>query len=96
MALDPLSRMRGLLGRAGLEADEGLWLQPAGSIHMFFMRFPIDVVFAAEDGRVTKLVRSVRPWRLAASRGAGVALELPEGAIERAGVRVGDHLVIEH
>jgi uncharacterized membrane protein (UPF0127 family) len=28
-------------------------------------------------------------------RGAKVALELPVGAIERSGVRVGDHLVIE-
>jgi uncharacterized membrane protein (UPF0127 family) len=91
-----LARMRGLLGRASLEPDEGIWLQPAGSIHMWFMRFPIDVVFAAADGGVLKLVRGIRPWRVAACRGARVALELPAGAIDRCGVRRGDHLVIEH
>ena len=44
----------------------------------------------------SKLVHAIRPWRMSACRGAKVALELPVGAIERAGVVVGDHLVIEH
>ena len=95
LALSMLARMRGLLGRASLDPDEGIWLQPAGSIHMWFMRFPIDVVFAAEDGTVLKLVEGIRPWRLAFCRGARVALELAEGAIARSGVRLGDHLQIE-
>src|SRR5437763_14836899 len=89
------SRTKGLLGRGGLDADEGLWIQPTNSIHMFFMRFPIDVVYAAADGRVLKLVPGIRPWRVSFCRGAKVALELPVGAIDRSGVQVGDHLVIE-
>ena len=95
LALTPLRRTRGLLGRRSLDADEGLWIQPTSSIHMWFMRFAIDVVYAAEDGRVLKLVRGIRPWRMSYCRGASVALELAEGAIERSGVRPGDHLVIE-
>jgi uncharacterized protein len=89
------SRSKGLLGRSGLDEQEGLWIQPTSSIHMWFMRFPIDVVWAAGDGRVLKLVEGIRPWRISFCRGAKVALELPVGAIARSGVQVGDHLVIE-
>lgn len=89
------SRSRGLLGRSGMDEQEGLWIQPTSSIHMWFMRFAIDVVWAAEDGRVLKLVEGIRPWRMSFCRGAKVALELPVGAIARSGVQVGDHLVIE-
>jgi uncharacterized membrane protein (UPF0127 family) len=96
LAVTAWTRSKGLLGRAGLDPDEGLWIQPTGSIHMWFMRFAIDVVYADKEGRVLKLVRGIRPWRMSACRGAKVALELPVGAIDRAGVEVGDHLVIEH
>lgn len=95
MAITAWTRTRGLLGRSGLEPDQGLWIQPTNSIHMFFMRFAIDVVYAAADGRVLKLVRGIGPWRMSYCRGAKVALELPVGAIDRSGVAVGDHLVIE-
>ena len=96
LAVTAWTRSKGLLGRSGLDPDEGLWIQPTGSIHMWFMRFAIDVVYADKEGRVLKLVRGIRPWRMSACRGAKVALELPGGAIDRAGVEVGDHLVIEH
>jgi uncharacterized membrane protein (UPF0127 family) len=89
------SRSKGLLGRRGLGEQEGLWIQPTSSIHMWFMRFAIDVVWAADDGRVLKLVEEFKPWRMSFCRGAKVALELPVGAIARSGVEVGDYLVIE-
>jgi uncharacterized protein len=95
VAASSWSRSKGLLGRSGLGEQEGLWIQPTSSIHMWFMRFPIDVVWAAEDGRVLKLVEHIKPWRMSFCRGAKVALELPVGAIARSGVQVGDHLVIE-
>jgi uncharacterized membrane protein (UPF0127 family) len=88
-------RTKGLLGRSALADDEGLWI-PTGSIHMFGMRFAIDVIYADREGRVLKLVRRLRPWRTSWCVGAKVALELPVGAIDRSGVEVGDHLVIEH
>ena len=95
VAASSWSRSKGLLGRSGLGEQEGLWIQPTSSIHMWFMRFPIDVIWAAEDGRVIKLVENIKPWRMSFCRGAKVALELPVGAIARSGVQVGDHLVIE-
>ena len=95
VAASSWSRSKGLLGRSGLGEQEGLWIQPTSSIHMWFMRFAIDVIWAAEDGRVLKLVVNIKPWRMSFCRGAKVALELPVGAIARSGVQVGDHLVIE-
>jgi uncharacterized membrane protein (UPF0127 family) len=87
------SRFRGLMGRASLAADEGMLFRPAGSIHMFFMRFAIDAVFCDKELRVVKVVRALRPWRTAGARGAKVVLELAAGAA--ADLREGDVLVLD-
>jgi hypothetical protein len=87
-----LTRMRGLLGRRRLERGEGLLLKPAPSVHTFFMRFPIDAVFLDRDGSVLKVCSNLRPWRVAAARGAHATLELAAGEAERAGIGRGDRL----
>ena len=86
-------RTVGLLGTRSLAPGEGLWIERSPSIHMFFMRFAIDVVFVAADGRVTKIVENLKPWRVVWwARGARDCLELPVGAVEASGTRVGDRL----
>lgn len=83
----------GLLDRDRLPDDEGLWIERAPSIHMFFMRFAIDAVFISRDLRVTKVVPDLRPWRVVWwARGARDCLELSVGAAERSGTRQGDEL----
>src|SRR5258706_15195971 len=69
-------RMRGLLGRDGLEPGTGMLIDRAGSVHMFFMRFPIDVVFLDRNRKVVRIVPGLRPWRMAGARKAVAALEL--------------------
>ena len=86
------TRMRGLLGRRGLESGEGLLLRPAGSVHTFFMRFRIDVVFLSREGEVLKVVQALPPWRMAVARRAKVALELAGDEAERRGIEVGSRL----
>ncbi|TML53728.1 MAG: DUF192 domain-containing protein [Actinobacteria bacterium] len=86
LAETPLARMRGLLGRSGLPAGEGLLLRPAASIHMAFMRFPIDAVFLDSTDRVVKVVAELKPWRMAGCRGARAVLELPAGEASRRGL----------
>lgn len=93
LADGPLTRMKGLLGRKSLPSGEGLLLQPAGSVHTAFMRFPIDAVFLDDDGRVLRVAADLRPWRAAGCRGARAVLELSSGESERRGVRPGDRLV---
>ena len=87
-----LPRMKGLLGKSELPAGEGLLIQPAPSIHTFFMRFPIDVVFLAKSGEVMKVAPNVGPWRMRSCRRAFAVLELPAGEAERRGITVGDHI----
>lgn len=89
------TRFRGLMGRASLAQDEGMLFRPGGSIHMFFMRFPIDVVFLDRDRTVVGVRHELRPWRVAGARRAVAALELPAGAAAEAGIEVGDVLVLE-
>jgi uncharacterized protein len=88
-------RARGLLGRDGLEPGEGMLIDRAGSVHMFFMRFPIDVVFLDRDRQVVGVRHGVRPWRVAGARRAVAALELPAGAAAGAGIEEGQVLVLE-
>jgi uncharacterized membrane protein (UPF0127 family) len=87
--------MRGLLGRSGLEPGSGMLIDAAPSVHMFFMRFPIDVVFLDRDRKVVGVRHRLRPWRVAGARRAVAALELPAGAASAAGVDEGDVLVLE-
>ena len=63
-------RLRGLLGRRELPAGEGIVLRPEWSVHTFFMRFVIDVVFVDVDQVVCKVVSNLKPWRTATCRGA--------------------------
>jgi len=82
-------RLRGLMFRRGFTGFDGLWLSPATSIHMFWVFFPIDLVWLDADRRVVKVTVGIRPWRLDAARGARSVIELPAGSIARCGVAAG-------
>ena len=74
------SRLRGLMFRKEMGADEGLLLKDCGSIHCCFMFFPIDVIYLNDKMEVLK-VETVRPWRIGSFvKGARHVLEVPEGA----------------
>ena len=78
------TRFLGLQGQPRLPAGTGLVLLPCASIHMLFMRFPIDAVFATRDGQVVRVGRRLRPWVSASiAAGALYCVELPAGAAER-------------
>jgi len=94
----------GLMGRASLAPDAGLWLPDSNGIHMMFMRFPIDAVFvdrpdAADGGsrRVVAVRPALRTWigLVPLVRGAHGVLELPVGTIERSGTLVGDVIALD-
>src|ERR1700686_4417354 len=93
-AFDSKSRNRGLLGRARLDDGSALILAPCSSIHTFFMRFAIDVLFVRKDGRVVKMYSDLVPWRIAFAVGAFAAIELPAGTAAASDTRSGDTLVL--
>ena len=88
-------RRTGLLKHSGLGPGEGLWIKPCESVHTFFMKFAIDLVYIDKKQKVRKARKAVPPWRLSACLSAHSILELPAGTIERTGTQAGDELSIE-
>ena len=87
-------RLRGLMGQPPLRDDEGLVLVGDKSIHTFFMRFPIDVVYASRGWQVVHLEATMAPNRVGPFVWQAVyVLELPAGVIQRTRTTIGDQLV---
>jgi hypothetical protein len=81
--------MLGLMGRGGLPSGTGLYFPRCSSIHMLFMRFPIDAVYFDTDKTVVKIVPHLRPWRLSWCPGADSVLEAPADWAADVGLEVG-------
>ena len=59
-----LSRIVGLLNRPAIFANEALIITECRSIHMFFMKFPIDAIFVDKNNVVVGLVHHIKPFQL--------------------------------
>jgi len=87
------SRARGLLGKSPLAQGEGLFLAPCRAVHMWGMRFALDVAFVDAYGGVVALYHGLRPGgRSRWHRDAHAALEFPAGTLEATGTCEGDAL----
>lgn len=86
------SRLIGLMFRKKMGPEEGLIFYRANSIHTFFMRFPIDIVFLTKEMEVKKLVECIGPWRMVFCKGAYATLELPAGKINQSKTELKDRL----
>ncbi len=96
LAISLGQRLKGLLGRHALDRGEGLVIKPCSSVHTFFMRFAIDVVFVDRTSRVVKTIEDMRPYRASNPfLSALLTIELPAGTIRRTNTRVGDQLALE-
>lgn len=91
-ARSPWSRFWGLMGRKRLPDGDGLHIVPCSSIHTAFMRFDMDAVFLNRENRVTRIVKRMRPFRVALGHGAHSVLEFAGGWADTAAIEEGDHL----
>ena len=89
-AFDSATRNQGLLGRDAFATGSALVLAPCTSVHTWFMRFPIDVLFMTKIGMIKKVRPSLGPWRIAMSWNAYAVIELPGGTAGNA--KAGDTL----
>ncbi len=90
------SRFLGLMGRPSLSTNEAILFPRCNSIHTFFMRFPIDVVFLSQEGHVVSFIASLAPWRmLLPQKKAKHTLELAPGSIARLKIEEGQKLTWE-
>ncbi len=80
---------------SGLEHGEGLIIDPCSSIHTFWMRFPIDVLYMDRDNRVIRADETMKPWRIGpVFTGSRWVIELPPGMISATGTQAGDTIDI--
>lgn len=89
------TRRTGLLKHTGLAPGDGLWIVPCESVHSFFMKFTIDVLYLDRKHKVKKVRPEMVPWRVSACLTAHSVLELPAGTIARTGTVPGDQLEIK-
>ena len=89
------SRLRGLLGRARLACDEGLWMVPSQGIHTIGLTFPMDLIYLDEECQVVHIVEHLAPFRIAPLKiKAHTVLELAARAVHSSGTQIGDQLLI--
>jgi uncharacterized membrane protein (UPF0127 family) len=87
------ARVKGLLGRRGMQPGEGLFLEPCNGIHTFFLRFPIDVIVLDSGLKVLRTYQALPPWRMVLpKRGGHSTLELTAGTLQPGMANPGDRL----
>lgn len=87
------ARLRGLLGRDGL--DGALLLPKTKAVHTLGMRFPLDIAYCDKEMRVVA-TSSVGRYRVCRPRlRAACVIEAESGAFERWGLRPGDALEVK-
>ena len=93
VARNPWQRMKGLLGREGLGPGQALLISRCQSIHMVFMKFPIDVIFCDGQNKVVGLCSKIQPFCFSPIfLKASYAIELPAGSIVDSKTEMGDQL----
>ena len=86
-------RLSGLIGKRFSASMDGMVFDRCNAIHTFFMRYPIDVIFADEKYQVLKTVPAFPPWRpFLACKNAFYVIELPAGTLESTATAPGDQL----
>jgi hypothetical protein len=93
-AFESADRKKGLLGRDGLAPGQAMVIAPTNLVHTFAMRFPIDILFMARDGRVLKVSANVPRRRIAGSLRAFAVIELAAGQAAASDTRAGDRIEV--
>ncbi|MDV2581348.1 DUF192 domain-containing protein [Alkalibacillus haloalkaliphilus] len=91
-----LKRLKGLMFQKSLNSGCGLHIIPCQSVHTFFMRFPIDVIYVNESLEVVGLDQRLSPYRFGKFRKhAKSVIEVESGVIEKTDTQIGDKLEIQ-
>lgn len=95
IANTPFKRMKGLLGKKDFKEGQALILKPCNSIHTFFLRFAIDVIFVDKHNKIIEAISCLKPFRLTRIYWlSALAIELPAGIILSSHTQEGDLLAI--
>jgi len=79
----PIKRFTGYMLRKEPH-HEGILFKPCNSIHTFFMKFDIDVLFISEDLKIIKKVNGLKPGKIIMPvKGATFVIEAKAGACKK-------------
>jgi hypothetical protein len=96
IAKTAFKRMKGLLGRRDFAKGQALILKPGNSVHTFFMRFPIDVLFVDRGNKIIAAENYLKPWRLTRIWWrAKFVIELPAGVLLESKTSAGDQISLD-
>jgi len=89
------SRLMGFMFKKSIGHEEALIFYNATSIHSFFMKFPIDIVFLDKNKQIIRICRALRPWKVVFCLKSHITIELPADKASQNCLKVGDFLDIE-
>ncbi|MDI3536363.1 MAG: uncharacterized protein PWP16_1014 [Eubacteriaceae bacterium] len=79
-----MKRLLGLLGSKYLNDNQGLILENCKQVHMFGMKYPIDVIFLSSDGQVLSYEECLQPGKVSAYvKEAKWVLEVQAGSFKK-------------
>jgi uncharacterized protein len=91
-----LKRLKGLMFSKHLPIGNALHIQPCQSIHTFFMKYDIDVIYLDKEMKVIKITHAMKPGKVGnVVKSARSVVELPAGVIQKTDTQVGHVLQIK-
>jgi uncharacterized protein len=90
-----IDRMIGLMFSSDLSGFDGLLISPTNSIHTFFMRYELDIIFLNKENKVVKIIRNMKPWRMTRMYFKAVKVLEMKGGTLPVYVNVGDEFLID-
>ena len=91
-----IRKLFGLVFSAPLKEGEGLIIDNCSSVHTFWMRYPIDILFLDSDNRIIRFFEDLKPFRVTPFiRGASKTVELKSGSVRACSLKTGDRLKLE-
>lgn len=88
-------RLKGLIGKKSIASDEALFFNKCSSVHMFGMRFPIDVIYLNHQLEIIKIENMLSPWSFSSFSKATSLVEVRAGQCQKLGLKVGDRLTLK-
>ncbi len=90
-----ISSFLGLMGEKEITPGKGLIIAPCNSIHTFFMRMPLDIIFIDKNNIALNVIENLQPWRISPIiLNARSVIEVPSGTVKKTGTTQGDRLEI--
>jgi uncharacterized membrane protein (UPF0127 family) len=89
-------RLKGLMFTKSLPTGFCLHIRPCRSVHTFFMRYTIDILYLDAKNNIIGAEANLKPGKLGASYPNSVSvIELPEGTIQQKDIRIGQAVRFE-